>query len=260
MSAPYMTEAPEVAATARDPLAFLPGVAEHLGHYVYALVDPRDDAIFYVGKGQGDRVYQHARHARKVADDESRATLKLDRIQSIHGDGLEVRVEIVRHGLSEELAFEVEAAVIDVLKLSGLDLANAVAGQGTEHGWRPLEEIVLEYAADPVEILDEHRVLLIRIRREFRYDMTAEELYDKTRRWWVVNPRRRPDYAFAVYDGIVRAVYRIDQESWLQASDNPRRWGFDAERDPAMEDLYVWRSVASCMPVGAQNPIRYIHC
>ena len=25
------------------------------GYYVYALVDPRDNRIFYVGKGKGDR-------------------------------------------------------------------------------------------------------------------------------------------------------------------------------------------------------------
>jgi hypothetical protein len=37
-----------------DQLAFLPGVVERLGCYVYALVDPRDGRIFYVGKGKLD--------------------------------------------------------------------------------------------------------------------------------------------------------------------------------------------------------------
>jgi hypothetical protein len=41
--------------------SLVPGVAEKLGYYVYPLRDPtRTGAIFYVGKGQGDRVYQHA--------------------------------------------------------------------------------------------------------------------------------------------------------------------------------------------------------
>jgi hypothetical protein len=32
----------------------------HLGHYVYALVDPRDDAIFYVGKANANnRAFNH---------------------------------------------------------------------------------------------------------------------------------------------------------------------------------------------------------
>jgi len=54
-------------ADGRDPLSFLPGVAEKLGWYVYALRDPRTRKIFYVGKGSSERVYAHARYARKVA-------------------------------------------------------------------------------------------------------------------------------------------------------------------------------------------------
>ena len=34
---------------------------EDLGHYVYALMDPRDMVIFYVGKGQGSRATAHIR-------------------------------------------------------------------------------------------------------------------------------------------------------------------------------------------------------
>ena len=44
---------------------FLPGVAEKLGWYVYALRDPRDDMAFYVGEGRGDRTYQDAILANK---------------------------------------------------------------------------------------------------------------------------------------------------------------------------------------------------
>lgn len=32
-------------------------------YYVYVLVDPRDGAIFYVGKGLGDRMFNHNRCA-----------------------------------------------------------------------------------------------------------------------------------------------------------------------------------------------------
>jgi hypothetical protein len=77
-------------------LAFLPGVAERLGFYVYALRDPRIGQVFYVGKGVGDRVYQHARNAK--ASGESAKGAKLATIREVHNAGLEVGVEIIRPG------------------------------------------------------------------------------------------------------------------------------------------------------------------
>ena len=45
------------------PKSIPPEVRAKLGVYVYALVDPRMGDVFYVGKGKGDRVYQHVRAA-----------------------------------------------------------------------------------------------------------------------------------------------------------------------------------------------------
>ena len=36
-------------------------VANKLGNYVYRLIDPRDFQTFYVGRGVGNRVFQHAK-------------------------------------------------------------------------------------------------------------------------------------------------------------------------------------------------------
>jgi uncharacterized protein len=160
----------------RDPLAFLPGVAERLGWYVYALCDPRNGEVFYVGKGKGARVYQHARQAQKIVG-ESAIQLKLDRIRAIHDTGLKVGVEIVRHQIeTEAIAYEVEAAIIDAFTLVGVALHNEVGGHSHERGWRPLEDIILEYGAAPVTIAREHRIVLIRINRRFRAARTPEAL------------------------------------------------------------------------------------
>lgn len=61
---------------------FSPEVEAKLQYYVYALVDPRTDQIFYVGKGVGNRVFQH------IAEAENKnacsTSEKLDQIRAIH--------------------------------------------------------------------------------------------------------------------------------------------------------------------------------
>lgn len=58
-----------------------PDVANALGFYVYAYIDPRDDAVFYIGKGVGARATDHL-------SDRSE-TLKVARIDEIRAAGLE---------------------------------------------------------------------------------------------------------------------------------------------------------------------------
>ena len=149
--------------------------------------------------------------------------------------------------------------MIDALRLAGIELTNLAGGHGTSRGWRPLEAIVIEYVAKPVEI--EHRVVLIRIANLFEHGMTAEALYKATREWWRMTPgRHNPQWAFAVYSGIVRAVYRIERWEQEPPTDRKRRWAFDGIRDGEMEERYQWTDVTRYLPVGAQNPIKYVNC
>jgi len=242
-------------------------MAEKLRYYVYALSDPRSGKIFYVGKGVGDRVYQHAALARVVDPAEGRRGLKLATIKEIHSARRDVDVEIIRHGLPDEEAYTVEAAVIDALRLAGHDLANLVAGKARGMGWRPLDDLRAAYAAPRVRIGPDHRLVLIRINRRYRHGMTDDELYTATREWWKVSPRHAPDYALAVFDGVVRAAYTIDRSvgrnGWEAAPDGSGlrgRWRFTGSRDPALDEIYSWRDVREYLPNGAQNPIRYVNC
>ena len=45
----------------RDLDSFPADVARRLKTYVYRLIDPRNGETFYVGKGQGNRVFAHIR-------------------------------------------------------------------------------------------------------------------------------------------------------------------------------------------------------
>ena len=79
-------------------IQFKQSVIDNLKFYVYALVDPRDNQIFYVGKGSGNRVYQHAQAA---LEDDSKS-LKLSTIREIQELGLDVKYYIIRHNLSDK--------------------------------------------------------------------------------------------------------------------------------------------------------------
>ena len=111
---------------------FSQSVIENIAHYVYVLVDPRNNKIFYVGEGKGNRVFNHVHDA----IDGDRDSLKLDTIRDIMSEGLEVIHYIVRHGLSEEVALEIESTLIDFLTYSDFNLesvlSNVVAGH---HSW-----------------------------------------------------------------------------------------------------------------------------
>ena len=94
-------------------LHFTDGVGGKLRHYVYRLIDPRNGITFYVGRGQGNRVFAHAAGRQKATDAEGNESLKLRLIRDIKTAGFDVQHVIHRHGLSDASATEVEAALID---------------------------------------------------------------------------------------------------------------------------------------------------
>ena len=180
-----------------------PEVARQLGFYVYLYLDPRSKAVFYVGKGQGERVLAHLSE-----EGESRKGQVLRELRALN---LEPHIDILAHRLpDEETAFRIEAAVIDLLGLGAL--SNAVRGwKSVELGRMSLEELSGYYAAEPVEITDS--VLLFRINQRYRHQMSSLELYEATRGVWKLDKARvnAVRLAFAVFEGVVREVYEIER-------------------------------------------------
>lgn len=244
-----------------NPHSFSPFLAEKLGYYVYLYINPLDGQIFYVGKGKGGRCLAHL-----VDTSESQ---KVQTIHAIQAAGLQPQIEILVHGLTdEETALKIEAAVIDLI---GKDaLTNQVRGyESGIFGRMPLGELSAIYNQEAVRV--DEPVLLIRVNQNYRYGMNEIQLYDFTRGVWKVGERRnKAQYAFCVFAGIVREVYKIDR--WLPAGstastrppeeiNRPGRWEFVGQvAEDAIRQKYLLKSVDAYFVRGSQNPITYVNC
>lgn len=92
-------------------------------YYVYALVDPRTDDPFYIGKGKDKRYAHHEAEWRRGHRTGNRA--KLERIGEIFEAGLKIEVRMIAENLAEEEAYRLESAHIAALKDT---LTNAAPG------------------------------------------------------------------------------------------------------------------------------------
>ena len=235
-------------------------VIEELKWYVYRLVDPRNGETFYVGKGKGNRVFDHVNGIKDGYDYDEEDQKKQHRINVIKSAGLEVGHVIHRHGLaSEATAYEVESALIDAYP----GLVNKVAGKGSkDYGVRHVSEIIAEHSAEPFTV--EEKLILISIGRRWE----THDVYEAVRGRWKIHKNRAIYYklVLAHYRGLVRGAYRPTK--WLpgprehfpwEGDDLPDRIGFVGEKaEPEVWGKYVGKRVPDeYRKKGAANPIRY---
>lgn len=233
-------------------------VIEELKYYVYRLIDPRNGETFYVGKGKGNRVFNHMKCALNMENFDE-VDDKIQIIREIIVAGLEVIHVIHRHGMDEKCAFEVEAALIDVYPSA----SNIVGGQGSnDYGPMNALEIINKYMSE--EAVFEHRVLMITINKS----VSERSIYDATRFAWKLSKVKikKVDYVLAVKQGIIVGVF-IPTE-WYPATianypefhiDRPERFGFiGSEADDQIIQLYLHKRVPKeYRKKGAANPIKY---
>ena len=203
-----------------------PEVEDNLGYYVYMYIDPRDKRPFYVGKGSGSRVLSHLSD-----DNESRKTRVID---SIRDDGLSPELFIVQHGIKkEETALRIETALIDCLGIEGL--TNAVRGWGSEKfGLVSLAEHIDRTRAKSVRI--KHSVIMLNLRKHFRYGMDLDELYETTRGVWRA-VRHDREYALGVYKGVVQCVFKIDMEYLLMKPLKTNLYGYFQQQNVTLPEI-----------------------
>lgn len=238
-------------------------VSEKINWYVYRLIDPRNGETFYVGKGKGDRVFQHVKGALASAEEEDILDLKFHRIKDISSAGLEVLHLIHRHGIKDPgTAYQIEAALMDAYP----GLTNKAGGHGSgEFGCRHASQIVSFYSAEP--FVPDEPLILISIGKS--YDEDDKDIYDAVRGVWRISLQRAKSYKLVLAHrrGIVLGAFRPTR--WLPAlrlnfpwldQDIASRIGFEGvPAEPSVSTHYIGKRVPEdYRQRGAANPIRFI--
>lgn len=245
---------------APNPLS--PRVVENLGLYVYALRDPRNQSIFYVGVGRGNKIYSHDWDALGEAGtldsesvgepdrDEARRAW-IQRIRDIYAAGHSVDHIVLRHRIENAHDATAEAreavhVVTDALRLlergTGNPILTNLAGEPVDLERRAMsvEELAVQYSALPAPELPVPGAL-VRVPAAAHRSLSAEDLYEASRGPWPAGAAARnvPDLPVIVFaDNIVRAVYRV--RSWNQVGANAdQQFRFTAEVDPELEAAFV---------------------
>ena len=224
---------------------------ETLKHYVYRLIDPRNGETFYVGRGQGQRVFNHVNGAIENPE-QSAADPKLERIHDIRARPMDVQHIIHRHGMTESAAKEVEAALIDAYP----GLVNRMAGAGADRGARHSDEIIREYIADEFEVGE--NLIMISIGQLYK----NLGPYEAVRGVWKMKLERAENHGnlvLARYRKVIVGAYRPCRWMKGMAKHIPDQIGFDGKEATDVWDKYVGKRVPDqYLKKGAANPCRYL--
>jgi hypothetical protein len=241
-------------------------VCEKLQHYVYRLIDPRTGETFYVGRGHGNRVFDHVNSTVNnikitCSEYEDVVSEKIDQITSIINSNLNVLHIIHRHGMDEVTAAEVEAALIDAYP----GLTNINRGSGcSSFGIMNVQQIQELYGLEQLDSF-KHKVMFIKINKSF---LDGGSIYDATRFAWKISLANatKVDYVLAVYRGVIKEVFKVDEwktatrinfpEFNLEYVDRFGFVGYSAEKE--IQDLYKNKRIPDgYQKKGSTNPIQY---
>lgn len=247
-------------------------------HYVYGLIDPRNNQFFYIGKGTGNRVFEHERESLSSPDS---VKLKLKTIADIKAAGLDVIKIIINHGLTEAEAFASEASLINAFNFVGeIKLTNIVAGHHSAEALSVEDYERIHGAQELTEDDIKHRILVIKINKLYQRNMDDDALYNSVRGVWraSIEKARAVQYVFGVYNSLIVAVYRPTewfvcknakdrlprQDIALTPQTENRVFFVDESYEQGLpmdenEQFYYGKSIADLkLNQSAQNPITYL--
>lgn len=245
---------------------------EALNYYVYVLVDPSDNKIFYVGKGKGNRVFNHIAEVKKKMHVSCTMSPKDIKIANIISSGEEVLTYIVRYGLTNEHALLIESVLIDIfshkldVNLNDFnDLTNEITGYYSSKGCISTYDLEKLYSDSNVaELNDGAKYLAINISILSKDPI---EIYNRVRASWNINKEiaDKADYILATHAGLIVGVYKLDANKWIEEVDqtksNSTRYYFNEDKSVDMTEIRT-RLINKRLPKkrkkGAANPVWYI--
>ena len=260
-------------------------VSKKLESYVYLLKDPRKNEFFYVGKGKGNRCFDHLKEADKVEKTGVKLNNeKINRILDIRESGFQTGVYILSHNLSDNeihskkdsVAHIVETAVIDTLS-DFINLTNIQKGhKSSQYGLMSVNEVCSKYLSKNAKEIDLSELpdgIAIISNKFFSYDLKPSELYDATRTSWVIKkqnigkipPKKnkktgeievsenKVKYAYVLHDNIIQEVYKVID--WYPGGTtlNSR---FTDKKEPIGENGKRWEFIGQIDP---ENSKKYKH-
>jgi hypothetical protein len=244
---------------------------QKLGYYVYFLKDPLDKTPFYIGKGINNRVFNHLNCA---LENETKSD-KLDKIREIIGRKKDNVVEhiIVRHGLTEEEAYLIEASMIDVFEYLNSGLTNIMSGHHSiDKGLMTSHEIIRHYNAELLESIGSD-CIIININKNYKRGIDDKSIYNATKACWSINKNRLIDkegnilikYVLSEFHGLIVEVFEVHK--WYEAERGfgknakkfgERKMGMCFDGAIALEEirkLYINKSITK--KKGEANIIKY---
>lgn len=239
-----------------------------LGYYVYMLVNPNDGKPFYIGKGKGNRVFDH------IQDAINNPNVTSDKFDTIREIGAErVKHVILTHGLTETEAFRIEALFIDLLIYVGFPLTNDDSGHHIkEIGIMTSDEIIRLYNAERLDKIGDDCVV-ININAQYNRAEGTEAIYRATKEaWriakWRINSKSHPiRYVLSEYRGLIIDVFKVKE--WYpvkrtyglkcaKAGEQYDAYGFDGDvAEESVRNLYINKSIADRKARGRANPVSF---
>jgi len=193
--------------------------------YVYKLIDPADNKVFYIGKGKGSRVVDHLKMA--VAEhhilEEGGMSAKLSKIKEICARTDSDKNRPIHQIICHQLETEAEALRIEAILIQQTsDLTNEQVGHNIDDfGSANLQELVWKLDAKPMGAI-EHKAILLKI--DTTYQLGQEDndvdnkVYESCQVAWNCSEKtvNKVEVALAIFGDVCVGVF--EELEWFPAT------------------------------------------